>query len=138
MESKYKSILNQLTKKLASLFVLFSIAFIYSCDSDPTEKIAIEINPLCVELLPGENQQFNASIFINGILQEPNPDNNAVTWSVEGGNINGTVSNNAENAGFYQSPEVENLPDEVVISATSKDDSQKRAQASILFTGNCP
>ncbi len=115
-------------------FIACASLLALSCDSDSSEKIAVEINPRCVELLPGESQQFNATIFINGIIQDPNPDNSAVSWEVEEGNINGTISAQ----GLYQAPDVENLPDEVLITATSLEDSQKQNQASVLFAGNCP
>lgn len=113
---------------------------ITSCAGEGTPVIAIEVTPLCVgadELM--NPQQFNATIFVDGVKQSPDPDNSAVTWSVLGGDVNGTISNSNGSEGQYIPPDTVPPPaSEVTIIATSNEDSQKQGQATVVLTGPCP
>lgn len=118
----------------AALFLLVSL--LPACDADESAQFAVAVEPLCVELSPGESQAFAARIFVDQVDQ--GIDNQAVTWSVIGGNLNGTISNDPGDAGVYLAPAGTPAEDSVLIEARSKDDSQKAGQASVLFSGTCP
>jgi hypothetical protein len=115
-------------------FLAVLIPFIFaSCGSDNIPLIAVVVNPLCVELAGGGTQQFNATVFINSVDQ--GVDNSAVTWSVVGGDVNGTVSD----TGLYQAPNTIPPPaNQVAVMATSKQDDQKAGQATVVLSGTCP
>ena len=88
---------------LLILMAFFTISLTaVSCANSNIPKIAIQVEPLCVAFAPGGTQQFNARIFVDDIDQ--GIDNNAVVWSVLGGDVNGVVSNDPGTAGFYSSP----------------------------------
>jgi len=108
---------------------------VMSC-AETIPLIAVQVAPLCVDnFQPGQQQQFNACIFIDGVRQ-PGFENDAVTWSVFGGDVNGNITQ----AGFYTAPNTQPPPaSEVAIIATSKDDDQKQGQATVVFVdmGSC-
>lgn len=109
------------------------------CAGTAIPRIGVTVNPLCVALSPGGSAQFNATIFIDEVVQAPNPDNAGVTWSVLGGDVNGSISNAAGTEGFYVAPNTQPPPaDEVGIIATSKEDDQKQGQATVILNGPCP
>jgi hypothetical protein len=114
-------------------WVLAALAICGACSADDIPLIAVQVEPLCVELAPGGTQQFNARIFVNCVDQGIN--NAAVNWSVFGGNVNGTVDAN----GFYTAPTT-NPPilDQVAVIATSIEDNQKQGQATVMLAGACP
>lgn len=114
------------------LLALLPFTFGPSCAGDNIPLIAVELNPLCVQdFNPGQQQQFNACIFIDGVKQ-PGFENGSVTWSVVGGDVNGTITQD----GFYTAPNTNPPPaSQITIMATSKEDDQKQGQATIIFTG---
>ena len=110
------------------------------CSASNFPLIAVQVDPVCVgDVAFGEQVQFNATIFIDGVEQAPNPDNAAVTWSVLGGGLNGTISNAAGSQGLYTAPDA-TPPDVefVTVIATSNEDSQKQDQSSIFINQPCP
>lgn len=110
-----------------------------ACAGEGVPLVAVEVSPLCAPVAPGGSQQFNATIFINSEVQAPDPDNAAVVWSVEGGDVNGTISNEAGSEGFYLAPDTVPPPAEgVTIIATSKEDNQKAGQGTAFLSGPCP
>ena len=123
-------------RKLIGMFLFFiTCGFMISCGSANVARIGIVLSPICAEVAVGATQQFNATIFVDGVKQAPDPDNTAVTWSVDGGNVNGTI----DAAGLYQAPNAVPPPaDEVMVVATSKEDTQKEGQALVVLSGNCP
>lgn len=117
-----------ISRRLVILLALPLLAvWKFGCASSNT-LIAIEVNPLCVVLQPGESQQFDATIFADSVDQ--GVDNAAVTWSVLGGDVNGVVNQN----GFYVSPDTVPPPaSQVNIIATSNEDPQKQGQATVIL-----
>jgi hypothetical protein len=114
----------------------FAVLLITSC-ADTLPLIAVQVEPLCVELAPGETQQFNARLFIDSVDQ--GLQNSEVTWSVVGGDVNGVVNNDPGTEGFYQAPNTIPPPAaEVQVVATSNEDDQKSGLATVVFTGQCP
>lgn len=118
--------------KLSLLFILLPLAGVFSCAGTPPPLIAILLSPQCVDNFnPGQTQQFNACVFIDGERQ-PGFENNSVTWSVLGGDVNGTITQD----GFYTAPNTNPPPAaQVVILATSNEDEQKQGQAMVVFAG---
>ena len=116
------------SRRILILFFLPLLAlWKFGCASSEA-LIAIEVNPLCVVLQPGESRQFDATIFVDSVDQGVN--NSAVTWSVLGGDVNGVVSQ----SGFYSSPDTVPPPAaQVNIIATSNDDVQKQGQATVIL-----
>lgn len=115
---------------LLSLAIVMAAA---SCDNSDFPVIGVQVSPLCVALPPGATQQFNATLFINDIDQ--GVDNAAVTWSVLGGDVNGSVSN----SGLYAAPNTVPPPAaQVSVIATSIEDNQKQGQATVVLSGECP
>lgn len=114
-------------------FLISSVLFLLplwaaGCAGEGNALIAIEVNPLCVVLQPGQSQQFDATIFSDGV--EQGIDNAAVTWSVLGGDVNGVVND----SGFYTSPDTIPPPaPQVNIIATSKADTQKSGEATVIL-----
>jgi hypothetical protein len=99
------------------------------CAGEGEALIAIEVNPLCVVLQPGQSQQFEATIFVDGV--EQGVDNAAVTWSVLGGDVLGVVNE----SGFYTSPDTVPPPaPQVKVIATSKTDAQKSGEATVILS----
>lgn len=107
------------------------LSFVGACGNNDIPKIAIQVEPLCIEgFMPGATQQFNARIFVNSVDQ--GIDNNAVTWSVVDGNENGAISAD----GLYQAPDTVPPPSDIfIIQATSKEDTRKSGQAKIVMDG---
>jgi hypothetical protein len=122
--------------KILFFAVLLPLAGIYSCAGSPTPLIAVLLAPQCVDnFSPGQTQQFNACIFVDNVRQ-PGFENSSVTWSVLGGDVNGTITQD----GFYTAPNTNPPPSATVtIIATSNEDNQKQGQAMVVFTGqgNC-
>ncbi len=117
------------------LFLGLMTVLISSC-ADTIPLIAVQIEPLCVELAPGGTQQFNARLFIDSVDQ--GFQNSEVTWSVVGGDVNGVVSNDPGTEGFYQAPNTVPPPAaQVQIVAASKEDDQKSGLGTVVFTGQC-
>jgi hypothetical protein len=118
--------------KLFFLAILFPLAGIFSCAGTPIPLIAILLAPQCVDNFnPGQTQQFNACVFIDNVRQ-PGFENGAVTWSVLGGDVNGTITQD----GFYTAPNTNPPPAaDVTIIAVSKEDEQKQGQAMVIFAG---
>ncbi len=114
------------------LIALLPFTFGPSCAGDDVPLIAVELNPLCVQdYSPGQQQQFNACIFINGVKQ-PGFENSSVTWSILDGDVNGSITQ----GGLYTAPNTTPPPaPQITIIATSKEDSQKQGQATVIFTG---
>jgi len=113
---------------LGSALFLASIFGMAACAGAPVPRIGITLSPLCIVLPPGGTQQFDADIFIDEVDQ--GVDNNAVTWSVLGGNVNGTVTN----SGFFTAPNTIPPPaPQVQVIATSIEDNQKSGQATVLI-----
>ncbi|MCE9624936.1 MAG: hypothetical protein K8R69_05705, partial [Deltaproteobacteria bacterium] len=73
-----------------------------ACGSSNIPKIAVQVTPLCVALVPGGTQQFQANIFVDDVDQ--GVDNAAVTWTVLDGDVNGVISNSTGTQGFYSAP----------------------------------
>lgn len=121
---------------LFNLMIAGSV-FFSSCAGGPPPLIAIEVDPLCTQnFAPGDSLQFNACIYENDVVQ--GYDNSAVTWTVLGGDVNGTITQ----SGLYQSPNTNPPPAPTfIIIATSKEDPQKAGQATIVMDPNvssCP
>ncbi len=122
---------------LLSFFLLLGVG---ACSPADVPLIAIQVNPLCVGNVDfGEQVQFSATIYVDGVEQAPNPDNSAVTWTVLGGGLNGTVSNDVGTEGLYTAPDA-TPPDVeyVTVIATSNEDTQKQDQASVFINAPCP
>ncbi len=120
-----------------SFFLLVTMG---ACSPADVPLIAIQVSPLCVGNVGfGEQVQFNATVFIDEVEQAPNPDNSAVTWTVLGGGLNGTVSNDVGSEGLYTAPDA-TPPDVeyVTVIATSNEDTQKQDQASVFINEPCP
>src|SRR5438045_3826125 len=83
---------------LGSALLLANILGMAACAGSPVPRIGITLSPLCVVLPPGGTQQFDATVFIDEVSQ--GVENNAVSWSVLGGNVNGAVTN----SGFFTAP----------------------------------
>lgn len=117
---------------LGVLTFLLVFSGVYSCGSDDIPVIAIQLNPLCVQdFVPGQTQQFNACIFIDGVRQ-PGFENSSVTWSVLGGDVNGTITQD----GFFTAPDTIPPPAaQFIIIATSNEDPQKQSQATVINAG---
>lgn len=117
-------------------FVMLSVSLlvsgVYSCAEDNVPVIAVQLNPLCVEdFAPGQQQQFNACVFIDGVRQ-PGFENSAVTWTVLGGDVNGTVTQE----GLFTAPDTTPPPAaQFIIIATSNEDTQKQGQATVINAG---
>lgn len=116
------------------IYILFlaMLPFYSSCAGGPLPLIAVELNPLCVQdFQPGQQQQFSACIFIDNVKQ-PGFENSSVTWSVLGGDVNGTITQD----GLYTAPNTNPPPAaQVTIIATSIEDNQKQGQATVIFVG---
>lgn len=116
------------------IYILFlaMLPLYSSCAGAPIPLIAVELNPLCVQdFQPGQQQQFNACIFIDNIKQ-PGFENNSVTWSVLGGDVNGTITQD----GLYTAPNTTPPPaPQITVIATSIEDDQKQGQATVIFAG---
>lgn len=127
-----KASFNRCRQALVVFVALLGFLTVASCAGDGTSLIAIELRFLCVDNFnPGGTEQFNACIFIDGVRQ-PGFDNSAVTWSVLGGDVNGSITQD----GFYTAPNTDPPPTSVVtIIATSIEDTQKQGEASIIFVG---
>lgn len=127
--------------RLRNILILVSLVLLplgnfWSCAGTPIPLIAIQLNPLCVQdVQPSAQIQFNACVFIDGVRQA-GFENSAVTWSVLGGDVNGTVTQN----GLYTAPSTTPPPaGQVAVIATSKEDDQKQGQATVVFVdqGSC-
>ena len=107
-----------------------------SCGGTQVDLIAVQVTPLCVSLSLGASQQFEATVFVNNVSQSDS--NTLVTWSVPS-NAYGTISNVEGSEGSYTAPN-ELPPDgnSIIITATSKSDSQKIGQATVLIEEACP
>ena len=117
-----------------ALLIALPFSKLISCAGTGVVLIAVLLNPLCVQdVNPGDPAiQFNACIFIDGVRQ-PGFENDAVTWSVLGGDVNGTITQ----AGLFTIPNTDPpAVAQVIIIATSKEDTQKQGQAVIIYTGN--
>lgn len=110
---------------------MLPLTMVVSC-ADGVPLIAVQVAPLCVDdFQPGQQQQFNACIFVDGVRQ-PGFENDAVTWSVLGGDVNGVITQ----AGLYTAPNTQPPPAaEITIIATSIEDDQKQGQATVVFVG---
>ena len=86
---------------------------------DSVPVVGISINPPAATLPPGGTQTFTATV--------TGTTNTAVTWSVPGGDANGTVTG----AGVYTAPAT---PGTYRIIATSVADPSKRATATVTVT----
>ncbi len=121
------------------MVLVFPVLLIFAACAGDIALLAVQINPLCVSVSSGATQQFNATIFIDDVQQAPNPDNAAVTWSVSGGDINGTISNTSGSEGLYTAPGTIPPPNQqVTIIGTSNDDTQKQGQATAVINAPCP
>ena len=114
-----------------------------ACAGTPFPLVAVEVNPLCASVALGGTQQFNATIFVNDVIQAPNPDNSAVIWSILGGGVNGTISNNAGSEGLYQAPatqppDIEFVTVMALFKTANPEDEQKQGQASVFLDQPCP
>jgi len=89
----------------------------FGTTGDPYDGIIVSISPATASLNAGQTQQFTATV---------NSANSAVTWSVSGA---GTVSS----AGLYTAPATVTTQQTVTLTATSQDDTSKRASASITL-----
>jgi len=118
-----------LQRIFAVALISSGLIFAGACGSSDVPRIGIDVKPLCVVLAPGGSSQFDAEIFINEVSQ--GIDNSAVTWSVLGGDVNGTVSPD----GFFQAPNTIPPPaPQVQVIATSIEDDQKSGQATVILT----
>ncbi|HKX11690.1 MAG TPA: hypothetical protein VJP40_00965 [bacterium] len=103
------------------------------CSGSDIPKIAVQVAPLCVVVPPGTSQQFDATIFVDSVDQ--GIDNAAVTWSVFGGDVNGSITG----TGLYTAPNTVPPPAvQVTIIATSIEDTQKVGNATAILSGECP
>ncbi len=103
------------------------------CSGSDIPLIAVQVAPLCVEVPSGGSQQFDAQIFVDSVDQ--GIDNAAVTWSVFGGDVNGTITG----TGLYTAPDTVPPPaTQVTVIATSIEDTQKAGQATAVLSGTCP
>jgi len=120
-----------------SSFLVAATLGIGACGNSNIPKIGIQVAPLCIEVAPGGTQQFNATIFVDQVSQ--GVDNSVVTWSVLGGDVNGTISNATGTQGLYTAPNTNPPPAvQVTIIATSNEDNQKQGQATAQLSGTCP
>ncbi|MFO1464125.1 MAG: hypothetical protein U1F66_10150 [bacterium] len=106
-----------------------------ACSTSNIPRIGIQIEPLCAAVASGATQQFNARIFVDEVDQ--GIDNSAVTWSVFGGDVNGTITA----TGLYTAPNTVPPPAvEVTILATSNETNQenRQGQATAVLSGSCP
>jgi hypothetical protein len=110
-------------KHLAVVFsLLFSLA-LAGCGSDNTTELGVQIcAPLCVELNFNESHTFTAKVF--------NATNTTVTWSVLGGDNNGTIDSVS---GDYTAPGALPASCIVTVQATSNQDSTRISQASVIL-----
>lgn len=122
---------SRLFRYLLLLAVLLPFPMIFfSCSGATVSLIAIQVDPLCTDNVPsgGAAIQFNACLFVDD--QAQGYQNNAVSWSVLGGDLFGTVTQD----GLYTPPGTNPPPaSEIVIIATSKEDAQKQGQATVVM-----
>jgi outer membrane protein assembly factor BamB len=86
---------------------------------DPNEDVTIAVNPPQSSTTPGGSLTFTATVL--------GTENTAVTWSVEGGDANGTITQQ----GVYTAPAT---PGAYTIIATSQANPNTRASATISVT----
>lgn len=84
--------------------------------------VGVQVLPTMVSLGEGESQQFTATVVGDA--------NTAVTWSVDGGSPNGTVSA----SGLYTAPNPLPAANTATVRATSVADASKSATAEVTFT----
>jgi hypothetical protein len=87
----------------------------------PTQ-VAVTVAPSTATVVVGQMQPFSATV--SGTT------NMAVTWSVNGGSGNGTISS----AGLYTAPATVPSPAAVTVTATSQADTTKFAPATVTVT----
>src|ERR1700682_3245648 len=107
-----------MTRKLLALscfsIILFSTAGGGGSIKTPTQ-ITVTVAPSTATVVVGQMQPFSATV--SGTT------NMAVTWSVNGGSGNGTISS----AGLYTAPATVPSPAAVTVTATSQADTTKFA-----------
>ncbi len=113
----------------AAILALFGAG----CSGSDIPLIGVQVEPLCIEVPSGASQQFDARIFVDSVDQ--GIDNAAVTWSVFGGDVNGSITG----GGLYTAPNTVPPPAvQVTIIATSNEDTQKVGNATAVLSGACP
>jgi hypothetical protein len=115
------------TKLFVIAFFLFSFLSLAGCGSDGTVQIGVEASPACARVNFNQTQQFTAQVF--------NATDTSVTWSVDGGNNNGTID---PNTGLYTAPSTAPASPFVTVIATSKEDPTKSGQATAAVETDCP
>jgi len=83
--------------------------------------VSVAISPTSASILPGQTQQFTATV--------ANTSNTAVTWS-----INPTSTGTINSSGLYTAPATITQQQSVTVTATSQADTTKSASASVTIT----
>jgi hypothetical protein len=103
--------------------ILCLLSFVTGCKSGTAGKvISVSISPNDVKLVVGTTLQFTATV--------TDTFNQAVTWSLVGGNANGTISA----TGLFTAPASVPSPPQVTIMAVSQKDPTKSASATVTIT----
>jgi hypothetical protein len=113
---------------MSRIYGMLAIAFIIGCSTSSNKvtsqpaTVSISVSPSTASVQAGQTQQFTASV--------TGTSNTAVTWSVAGGEANGTISA----AGLYTAPATVPASPEVTVQATAQADTTKTATATVTVT----
>jgi len=111
-------------KFIAAAFSLLSLLALGGCGSDGSQELGVAVcAPVCVELNFNETNQFTAKVF-NATT------NNTVTWSVLGGDNNGSID---PTTGLYTAPPVLPASCAITVQATSNEDPTRIGRASVIL-----
>jgi len=87
--------------------------------------VAVKISPATVEIAAGKTQQFSASV--------TGSSNTSVTWSLSGSGCTGASCGTISSIGLYTAPGAVPNPADVTVTATSKADNSKSANATVTI-----
>jgi hypothetical protein len=109
-------------KHLVVILSLLSPLALSGCGNDSQTELGVQIcAPLCVALNFNETHTFTAQVF--------NATDTTVTWSVLGGDNNGTI----DVSGLYTAPGALPASCIVTVQAASNQDSTRISQASVVL-----
>jgi hypothetical protein len=111
---------------ISRIFVVFVVAFLAGCGgggTPPPQEVSVNVTPGTAQVQTGQTKQFTATVLGSS--------NTAVTWSVVGGDANGTIST----AGLYTAPATVPSPATVTVKAVSQADTTRSGTATVTVTG---
>ncbi len=107
--------------------ILAAFCFLSACGSDELLTVGVDVTPVCQRVEFDDQATFTATVF--------NATDTSVTWSVEGGNDNGTID---ADTGVYTAPSTAPSSPYVTVTATSNEDTSKIGQATASVATDCP